>query len=89
MFLKIYRYRNDYTKILRKLISSFTAKKRHGWKREIGCGFLAEEIESIKIISKKLLLFNFNFDRKQEIEIPELNLRETEEAIKFIRKVIK
>ena len=80
-----YDWKSDKTYMLRQLHASRAVKEKNGWTRESGSGFIKEDIQSIKSIGKKLL-FEFSWGN-QLIEIKELNLRETEEAIEFLELV--
>lgn len=61
-------------------------KIKNGWSREAGAGFIAEDILSIARVKNTLLLFEFTWGT-QKIQINELNLRETEEAIEFMKRL--
>ena len=82
-----YKFKSEDTKILKVLRMSRKFKIKDNWSRKVGAGFLAEEIESITL-GAKVYVYNLNFRFKdghnQTISVRELNLRETEEAIKFI-----
>ena len=58
-------------------------KIKSGWSRESGSGFVMEDIIDVISIGKKIeFIFGWG---KQTLEIKELNLRETEELIKFCK----
>jgi hypothetical protein len=80
---------NKYTtksRLLKILRNSRTQKKKAGWSREMGAGFVAEDIISVAPDSGGLF-FVFSWGT-QTIPVQELNLRETEEAIKFLEKKV-
>lgn len=79
-----YRWRSEQTKMLRMLRASQANKIKHNWSREAGAGFIVDDIqkmELIKLDKEILMLFSWG---KQSFRAVELNLRETEEAIKFL-----
>lgn len=78
------KFRSERTELLKILRASRTAKKKAGWSRLVGSGFVDEDIESIKKVTKHVLKFKFKFGHTQNIKVNELNLRETEEAINFL-----
>lgn len=73
---------SEETQMLKALRNSKTLKEKAGWSREIGAGFIVEDIKDMRKEGKAI---HFVFEwGNQTIQIPELNLRETEEAIKFL-----
>jgi hypothetical protein len=86
-----YKFKSENTKILKALRMSRKFKIKANWSRKVSAGFVAEDIESITL-GAKVYVYNLNFrfkgGREQTISIKELNLRETEEAIKFIENKI-
>lgn len=80
-----YNWKSDKTRMLRMLRNSKTLKEKHGWARETGAGFIADDIMDVQILDKGHLYFRFPCHR-QAMRIRDLNLRETEEAIKYLEK---
>ena len=81
------KFKTKRSELLRILRASRTAKKKAGWSRLVGAGFVDEDIDSIEKFTKHILKFKFKFGHTQNINVNELNLRETEEAIKFLEVV--
>ena len=81
------KFKSKKTELLKILRASRTAKKKAGWSRLVGAGFIEEDIDSIDKVTKHVLRFKFKFGHSQNIPVRELNLRETEEAIKFLETV--
>jgi hypothetical protein len=59
-------------------------KISNGWTRESGSGFIVEDILSIARVKGSLLIFHFTWGT-QRIQMKDLNLRETEESIQFLK----
>jgi hypothetical protein len=78
-----YDWESDRSRLLRMLRASAAQKQKRGWSREIGAGFIVEDIIDIETTLSKKLLFHFSWG-DQAITPRDLNLRETEEAIKFL-----
>lgn len=87
-------YRTPYSKLIGALKNSATKKHHAGWSRAVGAGFIAEDINDVRYISSKeqglykgesRISFGFTWGR-QTIPIGDLNLRETEEALKWAEK---
>ena len=78
----VYRFKSETSLLLRIFRMSLIAKKKAGWERS-GAGFLHEEIISISIKKKGLILL-ITTTTNQELFIEELNVRETEECIKWL-----
>lgn len=75
------QYRNPYTELAKALRSSLALKRKAGWSRIIGAGFVAEDIADAFVGPGERVFFTFQDGRKWVAAIPELNLRETEELI--------
>lgn len=87
-----YKWQSDRTKMLKMLRMSATIKEKNGWTRDssrIGAGFIADDISSMTFVCDKhnTILFEFGDERKQALTTGELNLRETDEAIKFLTRI--
>lgn len=95
-----YKWKSKDTYILRKLRNSRAVKIKAGYSRDVGAGFICDDIKLIDVKerliwhprkkrhSKKVnLLITFAWGT-QEFKMVDLNLRETEEAIRFIQKRI-
>lgn len=79
-----YNWKDDKTKMLRMLRNSKTLKEKYGWSREVGAGFVKDDICYIGLRENGKLLFKFGWGHTQVFMVKELNLRETEEAIKYL-----
>ena len=79
-----YNWKNEKSNILRILRASRKAKIKAGWSRCIGAGFICDDISRIVLTGKKRFTIDFNWSHTQSFKAHELNLRETEEAIKFL-----
>jgi hypothetical protein len=79
-----YEWKDAETQLLRILRNSRAVKVKSGYSRSVGAGFIAEDIKSISLNSDRSLHFKFGWGQ-QSIFSRDLNLRETEEAIKWLR----
>jgi hypothetical protein len=73
--------------MLKVLKMSRTAKIKAGWSREIGAGFINDDIEAVAIKEGKfqtIFIIKFSWGSQSELSVNELNLRETEELIKWV-----
>ena len=78
-----YNWKDDKTKLLRMLRNSKTLKEKNGWSREMGAGFIKEDIKSLRLSSDKTITTiteSFTLTGKTG----DFNLRETEEMVKFL-----
>ena len=76
------------TRMLKALRMSAKIKIKSGWSRDIGAGFIAVDIQNMQLLDKVntpsyQIRFTFTWGN-QDIPIADLNLRETEEAIKWL-----
>lgn len=78
-----YVYKSDEVRTLKLLRMSLAMKKKKNWSRETSPGFIAEDIQSIKGFGRKVIEITTPASRIS-VTAPELNLRETEECIKFL-----
>lgn len=78
-----YKWQSDKTKMLRMLRNSKTLKEKNGWSRKVGAGFIVDDIMALDLLENKSLVFEFGWGR-QTFKVGDLNLRETEETIKFL-----
>lgn len=78
-----YNYQSEKTELLKALRNSRTLKIKAGWSREVGAGFIKEDIAEISKDGKNINITLLN-NYTMEVETKDLNLRETEEAIKFL-----
>lgn len=78
-------YKSEETQMLKALRMSRALKEKAGWSRNIGAGFIAEDITKMRMDNKDIH-FTFGYG-EQTIIIKDLNLRETEEAIKFLEDI--
>lgn len=75
----------DKTRMLKALRNSRTLKEKAKWSRETGAGFILEDIERIELNDRHEIKIYFKWsDSTSWIRTIDLNLRETEEAIKFL-----
>jgi len=74
-----------YTRLLGALRMSEHNKKKHGWSRDVGAGFIVDDLLDIEPVGKSSVRLKFGWGGEQTTPIPQLNLRETEEAIKFLK----
>jgi len=81
-----YDFKSENTRLIKSLRMSITGKKKSGWSREVGVGFVKDDIKSIHYLNdySKKLLIRFNWNAVLLVFIDELNLRETEEALNFL-----
>ncbi len=78
-------YKSEETHMLKSLRMSRALKEKAGWSRVIGAGFIVEDITKMNMVDKDIH-FTFGWG-EQTIAIKDLNLRETEEAIKFLEDI--
>lgn len=78
------KYRTPYSRMIGALKNSAIKKHNAGWSRQIGSGFVEEDILDIQYRTDGLR-FKFTWG-SQTIKIGDLNLRETEEALKWTEK---
>jgi len=80
-----YDWKSYKTKLLRQLRMSKHRKIKSGWSREMGAGFIKEDINFIKPNLDEMIVISYCKPPFFLITTPfGLNLRETEEAIKFL-----
>lgn len=79
-----YKWKDDKTKMLRMLRNSRTLKVKYGWSRNIGAGFIKDDIKTVHLNSDKTFTIHFNFLHTQTFTTGDLNLRETDEVIKYL-----
>lgn len=77
------KFKSKATELIKILGASRTAKRKAGWSRMVGAGFISQDIKDIERISGNVLKFSFKDGHVQNIKVPDLNLRETEEALLF------
>ena len=79
-----YRYQSPETALLNRLKKSLAVKRKSGYNRDVSAGFIAEDIKEIyQDISGEVIVSTPAFN--QRMWIRDLNLRETEEAIRFVQ----
>lgn len=89
-----YQFKNDYVKMLKILRMSKTIKVKNGWSRNVGAGFICEDIEDLNLTYKvrdslhKNLIIVKTPAMTMKVYPDELNLRETEEAVKWLEKKV-
>ena len=82
----IYNWRDDRTKLLRMLRMSLAMKRKKGWSRDIGCGFIAEDVKDVRLNEDKTvdIVFHWSGDRWSKFSMYSLNLGEAEELLKYV-----
>jgi len=83
MFPK-YSYKSGKSQLLKKLKASLAIKKRKGWSSEIGAGFVAADINDCWLNSDGTITLILFGDTAHIVKVKQLNLRETEELIKWL-----
>jgi len=79
-----YNYQSSETSLLKRLKNSLKLKQKYGYNRDVSAGFIADDIRDIfQDISGEIIVSTPSFN--QRMKIRELNLRETEEAIRFVQ----
>jgi hypothetical protein len=72
-------------KDLKPLIMSRRYKIKHGWSKDMGAGFIYDDIKDIELLwDKRLIVKTEAFEQK--LKVNDLNLRETEEALVWLLK---
>ena len=88
-------FKSPITKALKVLRMSSAFKRKNGWSREVGAGFIKEDIMEAKIVELPhpemigLTINGFEITTqgfKTTILVRELNLRETEELLKWFEE---
>jgi len=78
-----YQFQSEETALLNRLKKSAAVKIKHGYNRDISAGFVSDDLEAIyQDISGDIIIVTQSF--RQRMPIRGLNLRETEEAMKFV-----
>jgi hypothetical protein len=79
-----YNFQSSETALLKRLKNSLAVKQKSGYSREVGAGFVAEDLRDIyQDISGEIIVSTEAFN--QRMHIRDINLRETEEAIRFVQ----
>jgi nitrate reductase NapAB chaperone NapD len=79
-----YNFQNPNTALLNRLKKSLAVKQKSGYSRDVSAGFIAEDLQEIyQDISGEIIVVTEAF--RQRMWIKDLNLRETEEAIRFVQ----
>jgi hypothetical protein len=78
-------------RMMKMLRVSLRKKEHEGWPRETGAGFIKADVRSMRPVGNNAIRF-YLFDKPpyghdQTIPVDELNRRETEEAIKALRRM--
>ena len=77
-------FQNPNTALLNRLKKSLAIKRKHGYSSEVSPGFVAEDLQEIyQDVSGEIIIVTEAF--RQRMWMKELNLRETEEAIRFVK----
>jgi len=80
-----YNWKDDKTKLLRMLRNSKTKKEKNGWSREVGAGFVKDDLDSIELGPDNTITIRTEAFA-QTGKTGDFNLRETEEMIKFLEE---
>ena len=78
-----YDWKNTDSKMLRMLRNSKTLKIKNGWSRNVGAGFVDADLTDATLLTENRILIEFP-GWNQKVKTGDLNLRETEELIKFL-----
>jgi len=81
----MYQWKSSYTHTLRQLRNSKALKEKAGWSRNVGAGFIKEDITDIHVNPDKTITI-ITPAMKWTVKIGDLNLRETEEAIEWLEE---
>jgi len=98
-----YKWDTEHTRVKKVLKMSHNLKVKAGWSREVGCGFIEQEIEEIQydqIVTltslryklkktEKVLTVHLTAGRILQYKPDEFNLRETEEMLKWAEEKVK
>lgn len=78
------KFKSPLTRLAGALRMSMTQKKKCGWSREVGAGFIKDDVQDVIPVGKSAVTVHFNWGGVQTMAISDLNLRETEELLKFV-----
>lgn len=78
-----YDWKDADSKMLRMLRNSKTLKEKYGWSRNVGAGFVKRDVTDATLLTEKRIRLEFP-GWNQTVKTGDLNLRETEELIKFL-----
>ena len=81
-----YEWQSPTTKLLRILRASLAVKKRAKWARDIGAGFIREDIKDVCLANRNTIRVELDGLLRIDAVPPDFNLRETEELIKFLEE---
>lgn len=81
-------------KLLKRVNKSIALKKKHGWKRGMGSGFIKEDIHDYRSLPDgrvRLQLFDKNprYAHFQSFNLKDFNLPETEQLRDYLKTKIK
>jgi hypothetical protein len=79
-----YSYKSERTHLIKAIKQSLSVKKKAGWSRDTGPGFICEDILSVRLEGKNIQITTSAF--KMSTPSSEFNLRETKEILKFLEK---
>lgn len=79
-----YNWKDRKNRLLKMLRMSKKMKEKKGWSRESGAGFIEDDIKFVSM-SGKLIKIEFSWGN-QDFKVNDLNLRETEELLKWVEK---
>lgn len=82
--------KSDKRKLLKLLEGSKQKKIAKGWSREAGAGFIKEDVKEVQFnpSSKRITLYLYDeppYGHRQTFMESDLNLRETEELISYLK----
>lgn len=78
-----YDWKNADSKMLRMLRNSQSQKIKNGWSRDVGAGFVKADLTNATLLTENRILIELP-GWNQKVKTGDLNLRETEELIKYI-----
>lgn len=80
-----YDWKNAETKMLRMLRNSKAIKEKNGWSNNVGAGFVKEDLTNAILLANNTILIEFP-GWNQKVKTGDLNLRETNELIKYLEE---
>jgi len=82
------KFKSPYHRLQKILSSSMSIKKKAGWSRDVGAGFIKNDIKSVVLYPDNSFKIVFKWDHEQKFKAGDLNLRETEELLKWVKERI-
>jgi len=86
----VYKWSSEKAKLLKRVRMSGVAKLKNGWSREVGAGFIKDDLKMVYVTPSNRLGLRFQWNQSHEndfiTELKDLNLRETEELLVFLKE---